>query len=402
MKHYIIVGGNFVNTGAEAMTFSTIDNLRKTNPNCKITMFSNLDANKDNSNYTFDVIHMSGSALRHAQNPRFDIKYYAMGIAHILLRKGNPFKEYKKLTELLKTCDGVFDISGFAISSQFKNRNTLGKLANVDLFAQYGIPYFFMPQSFGPFDYLENREGMLKRLKESLPKATKIFVREEEGYHMLVNLIGNKNVIKSYDMVLQTKTFNKSNIYKEVPSVKTIRIDTKNNVAIIPNMRNFDHGNKDEILSLYKTIMELLLNRGKNIYLISHSVEDIEACALIKNIFASEDKVHLLKEKIDSWNYSVLIREFDFAIASRFHSIVHSYRENVPCIALGWATKYKELLESVGQEEYIFDVRRLAGNKTDIVSAIRRMDERKHEECAVIKDKMFKIQETNCFSLLNL
>lgn len=400
MRKFLILGGNFVNTGAEAMTFVTVNALRKRYPDCKIVMFSNLDAGKDNTNYLFDVVHMSGSALKRLSTQKAGIKYYIEGVARIILSKGNQFYEYKKLKELVSNCDGVFDISGFTISSQFRNQNTLGKLANVDLFTSYGIPFYFMPQSFGPFEYQENREHMLKRLCETLPKATKIFVRENEGYEMLKNLIGEDNIIRSYDMVLQSSGIDKTRIFKSIPQTHEIPVHTEHNVAIVPNMRNFDHGNKEEIIGVYKDIINHLLANGKTVYLISHSAEDIEACKLIKDCFADNDYVRLVTDKIDSWNYGELIQNFEFAIASRFHSIVHAYRAGTPCIALGWATKYHELLESVGQHDYIFDVRSLE-NTDKILHAISRMSDSNEQERIVIRNRLTEIQKTNCFDMID-
>ena len=400
MKKFLILGGNFVNTGAEAMTFVTVNALRGKYPDCKIIMFSNLDAGKDNRNYLFDVVHMSGSTLKRLSTQKAGVKYYVEGIARIILRKGNQFYEYKKLLEILSDCDGVFDISGFTISSQFRNQNTLGKLSNVDLFTSYGIPFYFMPQSFGPFEYQENREYMLKRLRETLPKATKIFVRENEGYEMLRDLIGEGNITRSYDMVLQSSGIDKAKVYKVVPEAHEILINTERNVAIVPNMRNFDHGNKEEIIVVYNAIIERLLANRKTVYLISHSSEDVEACRLIKDCFKDNESVLLIKDKIDSWNYGSLIKHFDFAIASRFHSIVHAYLAGTPCIALGWATKYHELLESVGQQEYIFDVRTME-NKSKLLQAVTKMCVSNEQERIIIRNRLAEIQKTNCFDLID-
>lgn len=401
MKKFIIIGGNFQNTGAQAMTFVTVDALKKKYPDCDVIMFTSLrDIKKDNSNYTFRVVHIGSSAYDQANSSKKFLKIFFTGVAKILLKKGNHFKEYKILNQSLKNCDGVFDISGYALTSQFSNQYTLGRLSRIDLFDKHSIPFYFMPQSFGPFDYKENKDYMLSKLKETLPKASKIFVREKEGYQMLKELIGENNIVESYDMVLQSGDINKSNIYKKAPSVKEIDVSTKNNVAIIPNMRNFDHGNKEAILSLYEVAIKRLICMKKNIYLISHSAEDIEMCKLIKDKFQKDDNVKVITEKIDSWNFDSLIRQFDFAIASRFHSIVHSYRAEVPCIALGWATKYKELLETLDQERYLFDVRNL-NDREHFISAIMKMNDQYEEEKKIIKKRLAEIQKSNCFNQLD-
>lgn len=383
------------------MTLITVDALRKRYPDCRIVMFTTTrDAKKDNSNYTFTVTHMSERAFLHARGRKPDLRYLAEGAARSLLGKGDLFREYRLLKELLASCDGVFDINGYAISSQFRNQRTLSILDSVDLFTGRGIPYYFMPQSFGPFAFREDREHMCKRLRETLPKAARIFAREQEGFRLLKELIGDGNLVESYDMVLQSAGVDLKNIYVRPPEVKEIPVPTAGNVAVIPNLRNFEHGSREEILELYGRAVEHICGLGKTVYLISHSAEDMEVCELIKGRFAEKDSVVLVRDRIDTWNYDLLIRKFDFAIASRFHSIVHAYRAGTPCIALGWATKYRELLAALGQERYLFDVRGLEEGDA-FLNAIDEMNGRYPEEQAEIRARLAGIQETNCFDRLD-
>lgn len=400
-KTFAVLGGNFLNVGAEAMTFVTVDALKRKYPDCRVVMISPFDAQKDNRNLNFEVVGFSESVIRHVASKGLDARYYAAGLAKLLLRRGNNFKETAALTALLKDCDGVFDISGYALSSQWSNEINYAKLRYVNLFCDQGIPFYFMPQSFGPFEYTEDREGMLTLLKTTLAKSKMIFAREKEGYEYLSQLIGTENVMKSCDMVLQSKEINPASVYRTVPEIKHVRIGTeKDNVAVIPNMRNFDHGSKEKILVLYREIVERLMQNDRNVYLISHSREDMEACRLIKAMFADRECVQVLEEKIDSWNFEELIARFDFAIASRFHSIVHAYKAGTPCIALGWATKYRELLESVGQEEFVFDVRQSI-NREAVLSAVEHMIASSSTEKRTIADHIEDLQKTNCFDLVD-
>lgn len=402
MKTFIIVGGNFQNTGAASMTLITVDSIRRKYPDCRIVMFApTKDVNKDNSCFSFEIVHMSERAIRHAQFGGIDLQYIAEGIVRRILRKGNLFKEYKLLKELLLTCNGVFDINGYAISSQFRNQRTLKILDSVELFVANGIPYYFMPQSFGPFEFKDNKSLMIDRIRTTLPKAERIFTREHEGYLMLNELIGDEKLIESYDMVLQSNGIIKENVYKHVPEVKEIYIPTKGNVAIIPNMRNFEHGNREAILQLYKRAIDSIIGMNKNVYLLSHSAEDIEACRLIKEHFSSNGEVRMIEDRVNIWNFDMLIRQFDFTIASRFHSIVHSYRAGIPCIALGWATKYRELLQALGQDKFLFDVRYLSKDE-GFFQVLKEMNENYVSEREVIKSRLETIQETSCFDMIDL
>ena len=383
------------------MTLITVDALRKKYHDCKVVMFApTRDVHKDNRNYRFEIVHMSKRAIQHAQSRGIDVSFIAEGCVRSALGKGNLFKEYKMLKELLSTCDGVFDVNGYAISSQFRIQRTLNTLEMVDLFTSKGIPYYFLPQSFGPFEFSERKDYIINRIRNTLPKAEKIFAREHEGYLMLKELIGDDKIVDSYDMVLQTAEIDMNRVFVEPPAVDDIEISTANNVAIIPNMRTFEHGSKEAILNLYSGAIKLLTEKGKNIYLISHSAEDIAVCREIKSQFDTNEAVRLIEDKINTWNFDALIRKFDFAIASRFHSIVHSYKAGVPCIALGWATKYKELLKALGQEKYLFDVRNLS-TEAVFFDALNEMNADCVLEREVIKAHLADIQETCCFDMID-
>ena len=64
----------------------------------------------------------------------------------------------------------------------------------------------------------------------------------------------------------------------------------------------------------------------------------------------------LYRNEFESGEYSLMVRQFDFIIASRFHSIVHAYKEGVPAIIFGWATKYQELAGHFDQSKFVFDI----------------------------------------------
>lgn len=362
MKRYILVqGGNFLNKGAQSMSFITINILKKEFPDHEILFCSPLDYNRndiDINNYTFRII----------DNPLDKDASLLENILRKILKKNSRTKtKEEKLfkEEVLNNTDYVFDISGYTLSSQFGVATSLKYLRRQKKAQKYNMKSYILPQSLGPFDYGVGISWIMRsRVKKILSEVDHIFVRENDGYKQLTRELKLNNVTKSLDLVLLNReTIDFSNIYISKPEEKRYSIKNSS-VAIIPNMKNFKHGNKEEIVEAYvETINEMLLN-NKNVYLIRHSFEDIEACKLIKERFPNDEKVQLLTDDLTPNEFENLIKQFDFAIASRFHSIIHAYKVNVPCLLLGWATKYHELASSFDQEEFVFDVRdRINGNK---------------------------------------
>jgi colanic acid/amylovoran biosynthesis protein len=112
-------------------------------------------------------------------------------------------------------------------------------------------------------------------------------------------------------------------------------------------------------------------------------------------------RVHLLQNNFSCLEYDAFVKEFEFIICSRFHGIVHAYRNYVPVIALGWAVKYQELTRAVGQESYMFDITAEDCDREALLQAIRNMIKNREEERHTIQTNMEKIQQENCFECIS-
>ena len=96
--------------------------------------------------------------------------------------------------------------------------------------------------------------------------------------------------------------------------------------------------------------------------------------------------------------YSMFVRQFDFIVASRFHSIVHAYREGIPAFILGWAIKYHRLASLVHQESYVFDGTTTASdNQASMLGQLEKMLEKYAQESVVIRRSLEQIQKNNCY-----
>ncbi len=303
--------------------------------------------------------------------------------------------------KILANTDILVDISGYALGSDWSLASTLYYTSKIKTASKYGIKVYLMPQSFGPFDYTKIISPFINKIiKSSLKSPSIIFARENEGLELLTNKYKLENVELSPDLVLQNESLNMGNIYRKAPIIRDLDIK-KDSVAIVPNMKNFKHGNKDEVIKLYIKAINRLLELGKNIYIVRHSFEDIEACEAIKSEFPNKKEVVLLTDEYSCLEYDNLVKSFDYIIASRYHSIVHAYREGVPCIALGWATKYHELLDRFNQSDYIFDVRE--GIEFEkFISGIDKINQRHSNEKRTLKKALEEIQNHNVFTKIEL
>ena len=252
-----------------------------------------------------------------------------------------------------------------------------------------------MPQSFGPFDFGLDWSD---KIKGGLLHASMIFAREKKGYNLLTQQYDLKNVKMSKDLVLQNKGLIIENIYSKDINLGDYKLETNSNIAIIPNIRNYEFCDKDKLLYIYKRIIVKLLEKDKNIYILSHS-DDEEACNDIYKLCADNKRIFMYKNKLDCLEYSILVKQFQYIIASRYHAIVHAYKEEVPCIAIGWAEKYEELLNMFDQEKYVFDVREKI-DKGEILGAIENMDKTWIQEKEKLRKILPRLQMENCFDII--
>lgn len=345
----IIIGGNLFNKGAQAMTFVVIDEMKRKFPNKNTYLFSTQDFDREDeekSIYNFNIL-------------PYDLrtKIGLLGSLSKLFIKNSKY-EYlvNRIKEVIKNGGFFIDISGYALSSQWGWFSSVNYLLNIIIAKKYSVPYYILPQSIGPFDYpIKYKIFLYPMMKLYLKYPKRIFPREKEGL-MCVRKFTRKNVKKNYDIVLQSKGYNLANIYNKDIRLKDTKIEP-NSIGIIPNLRVIKRANPNKIYSVYNSLINKLIDTKKAVYVLRHSYEDLEICERIKNLFPDNKGVRLIPDDLNAIELENIIKQFDFAIVSRYHSIVHAYKNGVPALVIGWATKYFELLENFDQVDYFFDGR---------------------------------------------
>jgi len=366
-KEFLIVGAGFDNKGSEAMSFVTIKELNDRFKDCIIWLVPNTnhDMYKKNS--------------------------YRM----ICLDDG--FDQGSIYDEISPRLTAVIDISGYALSSERGFGNTERIVKNLKKAYDFNTPYYFMPQSYGPIDYPKYK---IAELKELFSFARIVYTREAYGNSLLINTLNLNNTKSSCDLVLQNKSLVKADVYFHLPKSTNIgKYKIENGVIIVPNTNLLRYKSLAELKTIYKIMIDHLLFIGKQVHIVPHS-DDTMLCKDIYLDYTNANNVYLWNELQDSFEFSDIVKQADFIIGSRYHAIIHSYKCLIPCIALGWAAKYNELLSSLNQENYTIDIRSNF-NCCSIKEIITMMDKSRFDEKKVIKKCLSRIQTDNCFDVLN-
>lgn len=343
----IIIGGGFINKGSQAMTFTVVNQMKRRFPNKKIYLLSSLDFErkpKEKKIYNFKILPWNRNTQIALSS--FWFKYLMVNFRYDYL--------INQIKTIVKNADFMINISGFGLSSYLK-KTWISHLLNIMIAKKYDVPYFIFPQSMGPFNFpLKDRIFFYPLAKLYLNYPKKIFIREKDGLRH-INRFKKANAEKAFDIVLQNKRYNISNIFKENINFKDFQIKP-NSVCIIPNKR-VKRINANKMYSIYYSLIKRLIEAKKTIYILKHADQDSEICRKIKNLFQKNKNVNLILENLNVFEFEKIVKKFDFIITSRYHSIVHAYKNGIPALVIGWAVKYFELLELFGQSDYYFDIR---------------------------------------------
>ena len=391
-KYVLLFGGELYNKGAQAMTFVTIDEITKRFPDHECVLISTSDYRRD---------HNEKEQYRFSIQPYPRIREWMLvSISKKVKALGMFFSKRSQLLNILINSDIVVDISGYALGSDWGCDSSINYCLRIQFAKMCGVKIYLMPQSFGPFDFKGKKAALaINMIRKCLPCAERIMAREEEGYTLLRSHFGLTNVVRSFDIVLQNKKIDIANIFRTQPVLDVPEIK-KGAVGVIPNKKTIKFGGEDKVFSMYDSIVEILKHHHKKIYFLIHSVEDWDLCqTLYERYRKGYEDTYFLDRDLSCLEFDRTVNQFDFIIASRYHSVVHAYRNTVPAIVLGWAVKYKELMGLFKQENYQFNVR----ENIDLVrlkAALEDMTTQYETEKKWIGQGLEEIRKENAFDYI--
>ena len=377
MKYRVVVGAEMSNKGAQSMLFQIVNEMCKRYPAKKVVAFidqkSDLIKNMQHI-YNFEIA---------AYGPK-DILFLYGGIQSLTAKMLGVSKEnVTHLKEILNNTCLAFDVSGYSLSSNWIGVNSIKYLYRIAIFRKYKIPTVVMPQSFGPFDYKPLFKQYINKIgRKLLTYPVLIFAREDFSYHIVKKQFCLNNVNLSRDMVLMGGEVDKAAVLQSDIQLREYHIK-KNSVAVVPNKKLADKLSFEKALSIYKDVVDSLIEYGRIVYIVQHSEADIDLSLKIKESYHDNSAVILLQEDLNCLEYDLLIKQFDYIIASRYHALVHAYKQNIPCVAIGWSEKYNSLMEAIGQSQYMIDARDF--DKKDLLKKIAVMQQGYLDEKKKIK-----------------
>lgn len=325
-----------------------------------------------------------------------EVPFLAQSLTHVagLWRRTEKWNgKIAEMEKALREADAIFDASGYTLGSGWSKQGGAQLLETIKTAKRYKKKIFLMPQSFGPFDWDEEDDAdFMKDIKRELSYCSRIYAREREGFDCL-KALGLDNVELSADMVIREKLFPKaSDIYAHGDSHR-IDYPSKGSVGLIVNENMFRIGDPESVRALYVRMLNRLIENGEKVYFLNTSTADFNLTEHILSGVNKKDDVNVIYGEYSSPELIDIISRFKYIVASRYHSVVFAYRNAVPAIIFGWATKYTDLAAHFQQQDYIFDIRLPGVDR--IIEKIDEMAANHEAEAQRIRDCLGKIQATS-------
>lgn len=197
-----------------------------------------------------------------------------------------------------------------------------------------------MPQALGAF----NNDAVKDGCKKLFERASLVFPRDTMSYKYVTNLFAEQN-----NKIKQCPDFTITVKPKVDESVQL----PENFVGIVPNIRMLDKlDNKESYLSfLRKSVDSIIKYQMTPVFVVHDAHEDRNVVKLLGDGYQD----FLIVQHEDPQVLKSILGKAQFVIGSRFHALVSTLSQGVPCIGAGWSHKYPELFSDFSTRESLID-----------------------------------------------
>ncbi len=280
-------------------------------------------------------------------------------VSNQLITKGFPNflrKKYGLVAE--QEIDAVLDASGFAYGDQWGEKKIKTMADKAQKWKSQGKKVILLPQSLGSFQKPEVRDSFIKLLDH----ADLVFARDKTSYEYATGLNWRKDIIR------QAPDF--TGALKGTPPAWFQPKDRQ--ACIIPNHRMIDSTN-DKIgpryLPFLKECFENFEQLGMSPFVLVHEKVDHEVALQLQEILGK--KIEILYDE-SPLVLRGIISQCYIVVSSRFHGLISTLSQGVPCLGTRWSHKFERVMEEYGCSDYLVSP---LDAPEDIFAKIKQLDE---------------------------
>ena len=260
----------------------------------------------------------------------------------------------------------LLDASGFSYTDQW-GANYARKMADkLSRLKAEGKKIILLPQAFGPFENPEVKAAF----ETILAKSDLVFARDKVSYDYVKEFAGTENKLnlapdftnlitgrvpeyftpqERCSAVLGVSPMSDTASFRGKVSSRDAGASApfkKRSVCIIPNVRMLDKTSaevRDKYLTFIANCIQCLFDLDLQPFIMVHQTgKDYEIALDLQKQFG--DRLNVIAET-NPLAIKGILGQCYAVISSRFHGIVSSLSQGVPCLATGWSHKYQMLFE---------------------------------------------------------
>lgn len=358
----LIVGGNFVNKGSQLMIRTVISMLKSCGSKPVPIIVNSFPHGKRRNYYcgakVLSVPYYLNFGYSIFKGMNSSPKFFAYTIYNALKsairrRFAQELCDAIKTLKLFKNAICVIDISGYGYTTSgiYSDSMNYIQLTFASIGSSASTPYFYFPQSFGPF-VEDNKQTNIKlhsQIRSSIETAAQVFVREKKSMLEISSLLGADHGTYWPDIAL---------LYAPpIQKILPAEIDVaalNSSMLIIPNVRLYNKYSESKVDWFYYELISFALNKKYDVVVLRHSGDDAYIINKIQGRFTQ--RVVILNQEYETEVIDSVIAASLLVISGRYHGLIVSLRNSVPCIATGWSHKYDELMNLYGLDDYLIDM----------------------------------------------
>ncbi|MEM9829105.1 MAG: polysaccharide pyruvyl transferase family protein [Bacteroidota bacterium] len=235
--------------------------------------------------------------------------------------------------------DAVIDASGFAYGDQWGARKVEQMANDCARWKKQGKKIVLLPQSLGSF----NDEKVADSFRKLLDNVDRVFARDRSSYEFATSLGHHTEKISQAPDFTGALKGEVTDLYRPQPR----------QACIIPNHRMID-STDDKIgpryLPFLKECFDSFTELGMNPFVLVHERVDHPV---------AEELQKLVEKPIDIvYDNSPLvlrgvISQCHIVISSRFHGLISTLSQTVPCLGTRWSHKFERVMEEYKCQDFL-------------------------------------------------
>jgi len=343
-KAVCIVGGGFVNKGAEAMVLTVANAIRK--------RLADTDIYVECNSRELEQVR------QHNLLPWGNIE--PTGVVSRLRSKIQTLRIYYKSSAFI-------DVGGYQFGDPWGEKSARKMAHAFSRRAKFGNLIFFMPQAWGPF----SSPAMCDAIQSVVNTATLCYVRDKTSMAAVAELVGKEHprIRFAHDIAWNFQGAEPLVGRQLIREAGLVKGENSVTVCVTPNMRVYErnHGvgyDNEYVIFLRELITYLCRSHGARIVLMGHELradnrnkrDDRYLCNLLVESTDRSLSIAHVDRFLTAAQIKAVIGNCDLLLSSRYHALIAALSQGIPVMAIGWSHKYDELLAEAGLAQNLISV----------------------------------------------